>query len=130
MTRKLVDTPGLHEGVPYSYAAVAPGGVVFTAGACPIAPAGQVADPGDLVAQTRLTLDNLSATLRAAGCGLEDVVKTTVYVASTERSDLHAAWEVVQERFGSDGPPSTLLGVTVLGFTDQLVEVEAVAAGP
>ena len=57
-------------------------------------------------------------------------MKTTVYVASTERSDLHAAWEVVQERFGSDGPPSTLLGVTVLGFTDQLVEVEAVAAGP
>ena len=57
-------------------------------------------------------------------------MKTTVYVASTERSDLHAAWEVVQERFGSDGPPSTLLGVTVLGFTDQLVEVEAVAARP
>ena len=77
-----------------------------------------------------MTLDNLTATLRAAGCGLEDVVKTTAFVASSKRSDLHAAWEVVEERFGSDGPPSTLLGVSVLGYTDQLVEIEAVATRP
>jgi hypothetical protein len=38
------------------------------------------------------------------------------------------AWKEVERRFGSAGPPSTLLGVTVLGFSDQLVEVEAVAA--
>jgi hypothetical protein len=36
--------------------------------------------------------------------------------------------ERVERRFGSDGPPSTLLGVSVLGFADQLVEIEAVAA--
>lgn len=131
MTRRLVDTPGLYAGVPYSYAAVAPdGSTVFTAGACPIDSEGTVVDPGDVVSQARLTLDNLTATLRAAGCGLEDVVKTTVFVASSERSDLHAAWEVVEERFGSDGPPSTLLGVSVLGYTDQLVEIEAVATRP
>ena len=58
------------------------------------------------------------------------MVKTTIYVASSERTDLHAAWDVVEERFGSKGPPSTLLGVSVLGFTDQLVEIEAVAARP
>jgi enamine deaminase RidA (YjgF/YER057c/UK114 family) len=129
--RELVDTPGLHPGVPYSYAAIAPpGGTVFTAGACPIDSEGRVTNPGDLVSQTRLTLDNLTATLHAAGCGLDDVVNTTVYVASADRSDLLAAWAVVEERFGSKGPPSTLLGVTVLGFTDQLVEVAAVAARP
>jgi enamine deaminase RidA (YjgF/YER057c/UK114 family) len=130
VTRKLLDTPELFQGVPYSYAAVAPGDAIFTAGACPIDADGSVADPGDLLAQTRLALDNLTATLRAAGCGLDDVVKTTVYVASTERRDLHAAWELVEERFGSGGPPATLLGVTVLGFSDQLVEIEAVAARP
>jgi enamine deaminase RidA (YjgF/YER057c/UK114 family) len=129
--RELLETPGLFQGVPYSYAAVvSSGSTVFTAGACPIDSQGRVADPGDLAAQTRLTLDNLTAALRAAGCGLEDVVKTTVYVASNERSDLHAAWEVVEERFGSKGPPSTLLGVSLLGFTDQLVEIEAVATLP
>jgi enamine deaminase RidA (YjgF/YER057c/UK114 family) len=129
--RELLETPGLFQGVPYSYAAVvSSGSTVFTAGACPIDSQGRVADPGDLAAQTRLTLDNLTAALRAAGCGLEDVVKTTVYVASNERSDLHAAWEMVEERFGSKGPPSTLLGVSLLGFTDQLVEIEAVATLP
>lgn len=51
-------------------------------------------------------------------------------MASAERSDLHVAWAVVEERFGSDGPPSTLLGVSVLGFTDRLVEIEAVATRP
>jgi enamine deaminase RidA (YjgF/YER057c/UK114 family) len=66
--------------------------------------------------------------LRAAGCGFEDVVKTTVYVASSDHADLLAAWEVVEAEFGRDGPPSTLLGVSVLGFTGQLVEIEAVAA--
>jgi enamine deaminase RidA (YjgF/YER057c/UK114 family) len=131
VSRRLLDTSGLFAGVPYAYAAVAPpGSIVFTAGACPIDSEGRVADPGDLVSQTRLTLDNLTATLREAGCRLDDVVKTTVYVASTERSDLHLAWAVVEERFGSDGPPSTLLGVTALGFTDQLVEIEAVATRP
>jgi enamine deaminase RidA (YjgF/YER057c/UK114 family) len=128
--RQRVDTPGLYAGVPYSYAAVAPGGAVFTAGACPLDSDGRVVAPGDVAAQARKALDNLVTALRAVGCGLEDVVKTTVYVASADRRDLHAAWAVVEERFGSDGPPSTLLGVTVLGFADQLVEIEAVAARP
>jgi enamine deaminase RidA (YjgF/YER057c/UK114 family) len=126
--RQLLDTSKLYAGVPYSYAAVTPGGAVFTAGACPLDSDGRVVGPGDVVVQARTTLDNLLAALRAAGCGIEDVVKTTVYVASSQRSDLHAAWAVVEERFGPKGPPSTLLGVSVLGFTDQLVEIEAVAA--
>ena len=64
----------------------------------------------------------------AAGAGLDDVVKTTVYVASSDRSDLVAAWQVVHRHFGDHEPPSTLLGVSVLGYPDQLVEVEAIAA--
>jgi enamine deaminase RidA (YjgF/YER057c/UK114 family) len=58
------------------------------------------------------------------------VVKTTVFVASTESADLATAWREVEQVFGSDGPPSTLLGVTVLGWPDQLFEIEAVAAPP
>lgn len=97
MTRKLIRSPALYAGVPYSYAAIAPAGsTVFTAGACPIDSEGRVVAPGDVASQTRHTLNNLLAALRAAGCGLEDVVKTTVYVPSSERSDLLAAWEVVE----------------------------------
>jgi enamine deaminase RidA (YjgF/YER057c/UK114 family) len=66
--------------------------------------------------------------LAAAGATLADVLKTTVFVASTEQADLVAAWEVVEAAFGDHDAPSTLLGVTVLGYRGQLVEIEAVAA--
>jgi hypothetical protein len=46
------------------------------------------------------------------------------------REDLVTAWHVVRERFGDHDAPSTLLGVAVLGYHDQLVEVEAVAVVP
>jgi enamine deaminase RidA (YjgF/YER057c/UK114 family) len=55
-------------------------------------------------------------------------VKTTVYVATQRQEDLLAAWEIVSRHFGAHDVPSTLLGVSVLGYRDQLVEVEAIAA--
>ena len=39
-----------------------------------------------------------------------------------------AAWDVIRAAFGDHDAPSTLLGVSVLGYPDQLVEIEAVAA--
>jgi hypothetical protein len=39
-----------------------------------------------------------------------------------------AAWKVVRDAFGDHDVPSTLMGVTVLGYADQLVEIEGVAA--
>ena len=131
MPRELIDPPGLYEGVPYSYVATAPeGATVFTAGACPLDADGAIVGADDVAVQARQTLDNLVVALRAADCGLEDVVKTTVYVASSDQADLLAAWAVVEAELGTDGPPSTLLGVSVLGFKGQLVEIEAVAARP
>jgi enamine deaminase RidA (YjgF/YER057c/UK114 family) len=124
-----VNPPGLHRDVPYDYASVAPpGSLVFTAGACPLDTHGNVVAPGDLEAQTQQALDNLVATLTEAGSSLSQVLKTTVYVATSDRADLVRVWTVVGERFGAARPPSTLLGVSVLGYRDQLVEVEAVAA--
>jgi enamine deaminase RidA (YjgF/YER057c/UK114 family) len=122
----------LAPGVPYAYAA-APHGrslYVFTAGACPIDGSGATVARGDLAAQSVQVMDNLSEALRAAGAELGDVVKTTVYVASAAREDLVTVWQVVRNRFGDHDPPSTLLGVSVLGYPGQLVEVEAVAALP
>ena len=57
------------------------------------------------------------------------MVKTTVYVVASEQEDLPAAWRAFQE-FAAPGlrsAPSTLLGVPGLGYTGQLVEIEAVA---
>jgi enamine deaminase RidA (YjgF/YER057c/UK114 family) len=102
--------------------------VIFTAGACPLDDAGRTVCPGDPVGQARQVMANLRVALDAAGAQLTDVVKTTVFVASSDRADLVAAWRVVRDTFGDHDPPSTLVGVTVLGYQDQLVEVEAVAA--
>lgn len=124
--------PGLYSGVPYAYSAhrSAPGTLLFTAGACPIDAEGQVVAPGDVRAQTEQVLANLDVALRAGGATFADVVKTVVYVATAERDDLLAVWEVFHAFCGGYPAPSTLLGVTVLGWPDQLVEIEAVAVVP
>jgi len=125
----LISPEALTDTAPYAYAAVAPPGarLVFTAGACPLDDAGETVAPGDVAAQTEQVMLNLRAALTAAGAALTDVLKTTVYVATRDQSDLLAAWNVVRGHFGDHDAPSTLLGVSVLGYRDQLVEVEAVA---
>lgn len=128
---ELIRAAGLYGGVEYAYAAVAPpGSLVFTAGACPLNESGATVGVGDVRAQARQCADNLAAALAASGAGLADVLKTTVYVASAVRTDLVAAWEEIRMAFGSHDAPGTLLGVTVLGYADQLVELEAVALRP
>jgi enamine deaminase RidA (YjgF/YER057c/UK114 family) len=128
MAVELVRTTRLFPGTPYAYAARArPADLVFTAGACPLDEQGQVVGPGDVTAQTRQVLSNLWTALDEAGASLDDVVKTTVYVASSNRDDLLAAWDQVAAAFGSHDVPSTLLGVAALGYPAQLVEIEAIA---
>jgi enamine deaminase RidA (YjgF/YER057c/UK114 family) len=129
MTVQLIHTARLYRGAPYAYAATAPASsLVFTAGACPLDQHGRVVAPGDIPAQTRQALANLRVALEECDTGLGDVVKTTIYVASANRTDLVAAWNEVASAFGDHDAPSTLLGVAMLGYADQLVEIEAVAA--
>lgn len=129
--RRRVAAPGLY-GAPYAYASVAvpEDAVVFLAGACPIDAEGVVPEPDDLGAQARRAVANLAEVLRIAGCGFDDIVKTTVYVATADRAELVAVWNVVREALGGVDPPSTLVGVSLLGYPGQRVEVEAVAAVP
>jgi enamine deaminase RidA (YjgF/YER057c/UK114 family) len=103
--------------------------LVLTAGAVPLDRDGSIVGVGDVRVQTRQTLDNLMVQLAAGGAGGEDVLKTTVYVASTDRADLVAVWEEVQ-RSPIAAAASTLLGVALLGYPEQLVEIEAIAVLP
>ena len=124
---ELVRSTTLTDTVPYAYAAVTSGRLVFTAGACPLDQDGAVVSPDDVAAQAQQVITNLAVALGAAGAGLIDVAKTTVYVASSSRTDLVTAWHVIRNAFGDHDAPSTLLGVAALGYPGQLVEVEAVA---
>ncbi|MEQ4207950.1 RidA family protein [Actinopolymorpha sp. B9G3] len=126
----LIRSERLSDVAEYAYAATASprSRLIFLAGACPLNEEGSTAAVGDYAGQAAKAMDNLRTALAAAGATLRDVVKTTVLVASTERRDLVTSWQVVRDAFGEHDAPSTLMGVTVLGYRDQLVEIEAVAA--
>jgi enamine deaminase RidA (YjgF/YER057c/UK114 family) len=122
--------PQLFEGVPYEYAAVvAQGTLIITAGACPIDPDGNVVALDDVVGQAHAACDNLEAVLDRHGAGVRHLVRTTVYVVGN-RKHLVDAWAAVAERLLPYRPPSTLIGVTVLGYANQLVEIDGIAALP
>ena len=97
------------------------------AGACPLDADGATVAHGDIAAQAAQCVDNLRIALADAGATLGDVLSTRVLVASADRADLVSAWQVVRDAFGNHDVPSTLFGVTVLGYEHQLVEVEATA---
>ena len=126
----LIRSATLSDVAEYAYAATAPAEarLIFLAGACPLNEDGSTAAVGNYAGQAAKAFENLRTALADAGASVEDVISTRVLVASSRQPDLVAAWEVVRDSFGPHDVPSTLLGVTVLGYADQLVEIEAVAA--
>ena len=121
------NAPGLSDPPGYSHAVVASGGrLVVTAGAVPLDADGNLVGRGDYVVQTRQVLGNLALALQVAGARGQDVLKTTVYVVSEDREELSVVWRVVHESEVA-AAASTLLGVSLLGYEGQLVEVEAIA---
>lgn len=93
---ELIRSTALTDEAPYAYAAVAQevSQLVFTAGACPLDAAGSTVAIGDVAGQAEQVMANLRVTLQAAGANLTDVVKTTVFVATTRQEDLLTAWDV------------------------------------
>jgi enamine deaminase RidA (YjgF/YER057c/UK114 family) len=118
--------PDLHPPPGYAHAVTSLGGrLVHCAGACPIDEDGRVVD-GGVATQTLQCLANLRSQLRAAGADFNDVVQARIYVATMTREDLVQAWRVVEET-GVGAAACSLIGVAVLGFDRQVVEIEVVA---
>ena len=126
----LIRVDGLCGSVPYAYAATAPKDAryVFLAGACPLDTDGHTVAVGDFAGQAGACVENMKVALDAAGAGIADVIFLRVLVVSSSRSDLGTVWDVVHDSFDGHDVPGTLMGVTVLGWDDQLVEIEVVAA--
>jgi len=79
----------------------------------------------DIVRQAEQVLTNLRSVVEAAGGGLRDVVKVTVYLKNMEDRD--AVADVRRRFFGDHLPASTLVQVCKLAHPDWLVEIEAIA---
>ena len=109
---------------PYSHA-IRVGDFVFCSGQTPIDPA-----TGDLVSweiseQVHQVFNNIRAVLSAAGLTLDNVVKTTVYLA--HMSDFAEMNEIYAQEFGDNRPARTTIEAARLP-KDCLVEIEVIAA--
>jgi enamine deaminase RidA (YjgF/YER057c/UK114 family) len=117
ITAGLAPTPG------YRYADRV-GDHLHLAGQVPLDAAGVLVGAGDVQAQVRQCAKNLFAIVEAHRFGREDIHQLTVYVVG-EQHVLQDAWVAVVECFDGNVPPATLLGVNLLGYTGQLVELDA-----
>ncbi|MET7704367.1 RidA family protein [Streptomyces sp. NPDC005485] len=128
-----VTVPSLFPPPVYSHASVVKAGtdLAFLAGSVPLDAEGKLVGEGDPVRQAEQVLVNLGEQLRAVGSDMAHVVSTDVYVVAGEPAVLSAVWDVVEASGLSSGPhSSTLIGVTCLGYTGQLVEITATAVVP
>ncbi|HEY6121998.1 MAG TPA: RidA family protein [Pyrinomonadaceae bacterium] len=108
---------------PYSQAIEA-GGLIFASGQIPTDPATGQFVAGGIAEQTEQVLKNLKAVLEAAGSGLGQVVKTTVFLASMEE---FAAMNEVYGKFFETDPPARATVEAARLPRDARVEIEAVA---
>jgi 2-iminobutanoate/2-iminopropanoate deaminase len=116
-------TFGTNPSLPFS-GAVKAGGLIYVSGA--IGPASGPIAKGDIKAQTRQTIDNLSATLTAAGSGLANVASVTVYLRNA--GDFNAMNEVYTTYWPKDPPARTTVVVTQpLALTEGLIEISMIA---
>src|SRR5215471_6306176 len=125
-----INPPGLHQTPGYHHVTVADATrMVFLAGQCPLDERGQLVGTGDLGMQVEQVIRNIVTALSCVGATPDDVVRTVIYVVSSDRDDLSFVWSMLQN---SDiatalSTASTLLGVSQLGYTGQLVEIDVTA---
>ena len=123
----------MHRNPAFSQAAVIRGPVrtIYVGGQDAVAADGSIVGVGDLAAQTTQVLRNLETALRAAGAGLEDVVKWTILVV--EGQSFEAGFDAFREFWGDRPPHAPLVTAAVvkgLAHPDFLVEMDAMAVVP
>jgi enamine deaminase RidA (YjgF/YER057c/UK114 family) len=129
MTQHFVRPEGASPVNGYSHAVAFTGTMVAVSGQIPVGADGHVVGGDDAEAQVRQVYANLATALRAAGSGLEHVVKLTVYL--TDLQDLPAFRRVRDEHQDAARPPACSL-VQVAGLVDPAfrVEIDALAVLP
>src|SRR5690242_18271449 len=122
--RDIISTPDAPKAIgPYSQAIKA-NGFVFVSGQVAIDPATQQVLSGDVAAQTERVMKNLSGILKAAGSGLDKVVRSTVFLKNM--GDFAAMNEVYGRHFTSTPPARSTVEVARLP-KDVLVEIDVIA---
>jgi 2-iminobutanoate/2-iminopropanoate deaminase len=108
---------------PYSQA-VRAGNMLFVSGQIPIDPATGSLIQGDIASQTRRVFENLTAILEAAGGSLDNVVRTTVFLA--DMGDFAAMNEVYAGYFSTPAPARSTVQAARLP-KDARIEIDVIA---
>ena len=121
--KRIIATPAAPAAIgPYSQA-VELNGTLYVSGQLPVIPAtGEI--PEGIEAQTRQALTNISAILKQAGLGANNVVKTSVLLADIK--DFGAMNAVYAEFFPEDKPARVCYQVAAIP-KGALVEIDAIA---
>jgi enamine deaminase RidA (YjgF/YER057c/UK114 family) len=103
---------------------------IYIGGQDAVDASGKIVGKGDLKGQVFQVFKNIQEALKAAGAGLEHVIKWNVYLV--EGQSLERGFEVFQEVWGSRPNPPAITGMFVSGLAnpDFLVEMDAVAVLP
>ena len=126
MSKEIIGDPLIINGRKLSLSkAVRAGDFVFLTGQVPMK-SGAVVTDGSIEEQTRIVLDEIKSTLTEAGCELQDVVKSMVWLKN--RDDFPGFNAVYGEYFPHDPPARSAIVSNFL--VDILVEVEVVAYKP
>lgn len=122
--KKIIATTAAPAAIgPYSQG-IDGGSIVITSGQLPIDPATGTFAEGGVAGQTRQSLENVKAILSQAGLGMENIIKTTVFLK--DMNDFAAMNEVYASFFPSEPPARSAVEVARLP-KDALVEIEAIA---
>src|SRR6266516_6594940 len=110
--KKIISTKEAPAAVgPYSQA-VRVGSTIYCAGQIPLDPrSGQIV-PGDIGAQTRRVLDNITAVLKAGGLSFQNIVKTTIFL--TDLADFQTVNEIYGSYFKQAPPARSTVQVLAL----------------
>jgi 2-iminobutanoate/2-iminopropanoate deaminase len=126
MRREIVSSTRAPQAIgPYSQA-VRVGKFLITSGQIPIDPGTDQLVGNDIRAATRQVMDNLKAVLEAGGSSLDQVIKTTVYLANLD--DFPAMNEVYASYFPGDPPARSTIQAARLP-KGAIIEIDAIALG-
>lgn len=98
--------------------------MIFTSGQLPIVPETGELLKGDIQKETRQSLENVLAVIKAGGGTLEDILKVNIYI--TDMSQFSLINEVYEEYFNKHKPARCCVEVSKLP-ADGNIEIEAIA---
>ncbi len=125
MSKQIISTANAPAAIGVYSQAARVGNTIWVSGQIPLDPATKELVSGDMESQVRQVFRNLQAIVEAAGAGLDDVVKATVYL--TDLSHFALVNRIMAEYFREPYPARAAVGVAALPRGAQ-IEVECVVA--